>query len=45
MKLFTLTNTYAEIIKGDKLIKVPVEYIRNRPHITIDNQFYSIDKL
>jgi hypothetical protein len=45
MKLFTLTNEYAEVIKGDKLIKVPVEYIGNKPIITIDHQTYSISRL
>jgi hypothetical protein len=45
MKLFTLTSHYAEVIKGDKLIKVPVEYIGNKPVITIDDQTYSISRL
>jgi hypothetical protein len=45
MKLFTLTSHYAEVIKGDKLIKVPVEYIGNKPIITIDHQTYSISRL
>jgi hypothetical protein len=45
MKLWTLTSHYAEVIKGDKLIKVPVEYIGNKPTITIDHETYLISRL
>ncbi|MEH7116204.1 hypothetical protein V7128_02095 [Neobacillus vireti] len=45
MKLYTLTNHYAEVIKDNKLIKVPVEYIGKRQVITVNNAAYYIDQL
>jgi hypothetical protein len=45
MKLWTLTNDYAEVIVNGELIKVDLEYIGTKQAITIDNKTYFVNKL
>ena len=45
MKLWTLTNDYAEVIIDGQLIKAEIELIGNKKVITIYNKSFFVNKL
>lgn len=45
MKLWTLTNEFAEVITDTGIVKAPIEYLGEKKIITLDNKCYFINKL
>jgi hypothetical protein len=45
MKIYTLTNEYAVILINGEFIKADVEYVNNKPFVTINHESYFLNKL
>lgn len=45
MKLYTLTNQYAEVITDQGIVRADIEYLGVKQVITIGNKCYFVNKL